>query len=59
MVHSLVNSAVILSLSQLVYVNLCHACKKSTNNTQNEVEHAEPYIHSTRTSCGPERRANL
>ena len=43
-----------------VDVNLCHACKKSINNTQNEVElHPGPDIHSRLASCGPERRANL
>ena len=37
-----------------VDVNLCHACKKSTNNTQNEVErHSGPDIHSRLASCGP------
>ena len=30
-----------------VDVNLCHACKQSINNTQNEVErHPGPDIHS-------------
>ena len=37
-----------------VDVNLCHACKKYINNTQNEVErHPGPDIHSRLASCGP------
>ena len=37
-----------------VDVNLCHACKKSINNTQNEVErHSGPDMHSRLASCGP------
>ena len=37
-----------------VNVNLCHACKKSINNTQHEVERqSEPDIHSRLAIYGP------
>ncbi|KAK2172274.1 hypothetical protein NP493_975g03000 [Ridgeia piscesae] len=60
MVHSEVNLAVTMFTLVKVDVNLCHACKKSINNTQNEVErHPGPRIHSRLASCGPERRVTL
>ena len=37
MVHSYVNSTVTMFTLVTVDVNLCHACKKSINNTQHEV----------------------
>ena len=47
MVHSYVNSAITMFTLVTVDVNLCHACKKSINNTKNEVErHPGPDIHS-------------
>ena len=53
MVHSYVNSAVTMFTLVTVDVNLCHACKKSINNTQNEVErHPRPDIHSRLARCG-------
>ena len=53
----LIRQSPCLRRSQSVDVNLCHACKKSINNTQNEVErHPWPDIHSRR---GPQCRANL
>ena len=54
MVHSYVNSAITMFTLVTVDVNLCHACKKSINNTQNEVErHSGPDIHSRLASRGP------
>ncbi|KAK2174211.1 hypothetical protein NP493_817g00015 [Ridgeia piscesae] len=54
MVHSYVNSAITMFTLVTVDVDLCHACKKSINNTQNEVErHPGPDIHSRLASRGP------
>ena len=42
-----VNSAVTMFTLVTVDINLCHACRKSINNTQNAVErHPGPYVHS-------------
>ena len=38
MVQSYVNSAITMFTLVKVDVNLCHACKKFINNTQNDVE---------------------
>ena len=40
--------------------NLCHACKKSTNKTQYEVErHPGTDIHSRLARCGADRNVAL
>ena len=50
MVHSYVNSAITMFTLVTVDVNLCHACKKSINNTQNEVKrHPGRDIHEPLT----------